>query len=126
MKNGLTTRTWQDNIWCPINIILLCTSDVSELKALKDKLLGVDGFNHVMMLVSSTSVYCIGETAYMDSFMVEFDCREGESVFNVEFINKGDGHWFKSLNNWEPIRGRVIRTREVFIFALNGKELRYK
>ncbi len=27
MKNDLTTGTWQDNIWCPINIILLCTSD---------------------------------------------------------------------------------------------------
>ncbi len=27
MKNNLTTGTWQDNIWCPINIILLCTSD---------------------------------------------------------------------------------------------------
>jgi hypothetical protein len=28
MKNDLTTRIWQDDIWCPINIILLCTSDV--------------------------------------------------------------------------------------------------
>ncbi len=28
MKNDLTTGTWQDDIWCPINIILLCTSDV--------------------------------------------------------------------------------------------------
>jgi hypothetical protein len=27
MKNDLTTGTWQDNIWCPRNIILLCTSD---------------------------------------------------------------------------------------------------
>ncbi len=27
MKNDLTTRTWQDDIWCPINIILFCTSD---------------------------------------------------------------------------------------------------
>ncbi len=27
MKNDLTTDTWQDNIWCPLNIILLCTSD---------------------------------------------------------------------------------------------------
>ncbi len=27
MKNDLTTGTWQDNIWCPIIIILLCTSD---------------------------------------------------------------------------------------------------
>ncbi len=30
MKNDLTTRTWQDNIWCPINIILLCFSDVGH------------------------------------------------------------------------------------------------
>ncbi len=28
MKNDLTTRTWQDDIWCPIIILLLCTSDV--------------------------------------------------------------------------------------------------
>jgi hypothetical protein len=30
MKNDLTTRTWQDNIRCPINIILFCTSDVLQ------------------------------------------------------------------------------------------------
>ncbi len=29
MKKDLTTGTWQDNIWCPSNIILLCTSDAS-------------------------------------------------------------------------------------------------
>ncbi len=29
MKNDLTTGTWQDDIWCPIFIILLCTSDKS-------------------------------------------------------------------------------------------------
>ncbi len=28
MKNDQTTGTWQDNIWCPIIIILFCTSDV--------------------------------------------------------------------------------------------------
>ncbi len=28
MKNDLTNGTWQDDMWCPINIILLCTSDV--------------------------------------------------------------------------------------------------
>jgi hypothetical protein len=27
MKNDLTTGTWQDDVWCPIIIILLCTSD---------------------------------------------------------------------------------------------------
>ncbi len=28
MKNDLTTGTWQDDILCPIIIILLCTSDM--------------------------------------------------------------------------------------------------
>ncbi len=28
MEHDLTTRTWQENISCPIKIILLCTSDV--------------------------------------------------------------------------------------------------
>ncbi len=28
MKHDLTTGTWQDNIWCPIHIFLICTSDV--------------------------------------------------------------------------------------------------
>ncbi len=31
MKNDLTTGTWQDNIWCPIIIILLCTSDLGMI-----------------------------------------------------------------------------------------------
>ncbi len=64
---------------------------LSKLKELKDKLPGVDKFNHIMMLESSTSVYCIGEPADMDSFMAEFDRREGVSVFNTEFINRGKG-----------------------------------
>ncbi len=33
MKNDLTTGTWQDDIWCPIFIILFCTSDVLFLLA---------------------------------------------------------------------------------------------
>ncbi len=32
MKNDLTTGTWQVNIWCSINIILLCTSDDTRTK----------------------------------------------------------------------------------------------
>jgi 4-diphosphocytidyl-2-C-methyl-D-erythritol kinase len=67
-----------------------------ELKALKDELLGVDGFDHVMMSGSGTSVYCIGEPTDMDSFMSEFDGREGVSVFNTEFINRGEGWWFEN------------------------------
>ncbi len=34
MKNDLTTGTWQDDIWCPIFIILFCTSDVGSLLVL--------------------------------------------------------------------------------------------
>ncbi len=30
MKTDLTFGTWQEDIWCPIIIILLCTSDVVE------------------------------------------------------------------------------------------------
>ncbi len=32
LKNDLTTGTWQDDIWCPIIIILLCTSDAGWLQ----------------------------------------------------------------------------------------------
>ncbi|KAL3760102.1 hypothetical protein ACHAWU_002173 [Discostella pseudostelligera] len=67
-----------------------------ELKALKDELLKVDGFDHVMMSGSGTSIYCIGEPKDMDSFMKEFDTREGVSVFNTEFINREEGIWFES------------------------------
>ncbi len=32
MKSDLTTRTWQDDIWCPIIIISFCTSnDIGRL-----------------------------------------------------------------------------------------------
>ncbi len=34
MKNDLTTGTWQDNIWCPIIIILFCTSDEVKMSIL--------------------------------------------------------------------------------------------
>jgi hypothetical protein len=34
MKNDLNTRTWQDVIWCHINIILFCTSDNGPTRTL--------------------------------------------------------------------------------------------
>ncbi len=37
MKIDLTTRTWQDNPGCPINITLVSTSDVSILMEKVDK-----------------------------------------------------------------------------------------
>jgi hypothetical protein len=46
MKNDLTTGTWQDDIGCPINIILLCTSDVATDNVIA-KLFGtVNTFHH--------------------------------------------------------------------------------
>ena len=70
-----------------------------ELKALKDELLQVDGFDHVMMSGSGTSIYCIGEPKDMNSFMNNFDTREGISVFNTEFINRDEGLWFENPDN---------------------------
>jgi 4-diphosphocytidyl-2-C-methyl-D-erythritol kinase len=70
-----------------------------ELKALKDELLKVDGFDHVMMSGSGTSIYCIGEPKDMSLFMKEFDTREGVSVFNTEFINRAEGIWFENPDN---------------------------
>ncbi len=35
IKNDLTTGTWQDDIWWPTNIILLCTSDASPTSTYK-------------------------------------------------------------------------------------------
>lgn len=70
-----------------------------ELKALKDELLEVKGFDHVMMSGSGTSIFCIGEPADKDGFMKEFDSREGVSVFNSEFINREEGCWFESPEN---------------------------
>lgn len=70
-----------------------------ELKALKDELIQVDGFDHVMMSGSGTSIYCIGEPKDMSLFMKEFDTREGVSVFNTEFINRAEGIWFENPDN---------------------------
>ena len=67
-----------------------------ELKKLKDELLEVKGFDHVMMSGSGTSIFCIGEPVDQDAFMKEFDSRDGVSVFNSEFINREEGCWFVS------------------------------
>ena len=68
-----------------------------ELKALKDDLLKVKGFDHVMMSGSGTSIFCVGEPDDMDAFMAEFNSREGVSVFPTEFIQReeGEGVWFE-------------------------------
>jgi hypothetical protein len=66
-----------------------------ELKALKDELLEVEGFDHVMMSGSGTSIFCIGEPSDKVAFMKEFDERDGVSVFNAAFTNREEGCWFQ-------------------------------
>ena len=68
-----------------------------ELKKLKEELLKVKGFEHVMMSGSGTSIFCIGEPDDMDGFLADFGSREGISVFPTEFISRkdGEGVWFE-------------------------------
>ena len=66
-----------------------------ELKALKEELLEVEGFDHVMMSGSGTSIFCIGEPSDKEAFMKEFDERDGVNVFNAAFTNREEGCWFQ-------------------------------
>jgi len=68
-----------------------------ELRELKEDLLQVKGFEHVMMSGSGTSIFCIGEADDMDGFLADFGSREGINVFPTEFISRedGEGVWFE-------------------------------
>lgn len=69
-------------------------SNLPELKALKEQLLQVDGFQHVMMSGSGTSIFCIGEPVDQDAFDQTFGQRDDLKVFFSEFINRPEGVWF--------------------------------
>jgi 4-diphosphocytidyl-2-C-methyl-D-erythritol kinase len=66
-----------------------------QLKALKDELLAVEGFDHVMMSGSGTSIFCIGEPKDWDKFQKTFGEREGINVFPAEFCSRKEGVWFE-------------------------------
>jgi len=66
-----------------------------ELRALKEELCAVEGFDHVMMSGSGTSIFCIGEPVDEGGFMEVFGEREGVSVFSTEFISREEGVWFQ-------------------------------
>jgi len=66
-----------------------------ELRRLKEELCNVEGFDHVMMSGSGTSIFCIGEPANWDSFMDNFGNREGLSVFPTEFTSRKEAVWFQ-------------------------------
>ena len=65
-----------------------------ELKALKEELLQVPGFDHVMMSGSGTSIFCLGEPENVEEFKKEFGSRKELQVFFSEFIHRPDGVWY--------------------------------
>jgi 4-diphosphocytidyl-2-C-methyl-D-erythritol kinase len=68
---------------------------VPELKALKEELLQVEGFQHVMMSGSGTSIFCLGEPEDVEAFQTNFAQRENLQVFFSEFISRPEGRWFE-------------------------------
>jgi 4-diphosphocytidyl-2-C-methyl-D-erythritol kinase len=69
-----------------------------QLRELKEELLTVEGFDHVMMSGSGTSIFCIGEPADKDNFMKTFGERDGLNVFSSEFTSRKEGQWFQEGN----------------------------
>jgi len=69
-----------------------------ELGKLKEELKSVEGFDHVMMSGSGTSIFCIGEPRDWDAFMEKFGKRKGLNVFPAEFTSRKEGVWFENMN----------------------------
>lgn len=67
-----------------------------QLGELKKEIQSVEGFDHVMMSGSGTSIFCIGEPNDWDCFMKDFGGREGLNVFPAEFISRSEGVWFQN------------------------------
>ena len=67
-----------------------------QLRELKEELQTVEGFDHVMMSGSGTSIFCIGEPKGWDDFMKKFGEREGVNIFPAEFTSRKEGQWFEN------------------------------
>ena len=70
-------------------------SCLPELKSLKEELCQVNGFKHVMMSGSGTSIFCLGEPSDKEGFEKTFGDREDVQVFFTEFIQRPEGVWFQ-------------------------------
>eukprot|EP00980_Cylindrotheca_fusiformis_P028551 scaffold22610_cov115-Cylindrotheca_fusiformis.AAC.4 len=68
---------------------------VPVLGELKDKLKQVEGFKHVMMSGSGTSIFCIGEPSDPEQFQKDFGEDPELLVFFTEFINREESTWFQ-------------------------------
>jgi 4-diphosphocytidyl-2-C-methyl-D-erythritol kinase len=61
-------------------------ANLPELEALKEELLEVDGFSHVSMSGSGTSIFCIGHPTDKAAFQEKFGGRADLKVFFSKFI----------------------------------------
>ena len=68
---------------------------VPELKELKEKLKEIEGFQHVMMSGSGTSIFCLGEPANLDTFNNLIGSLPNLQVFFAEFINRPTDSWYE-------------------------------
>jgi len=64
-----------------------------ELKDLKDELC-LQGFDHVLMSGSGTSIYCLGMPKDPEGFAEEFGSRDTLQVFFSEFMRRNPGEWY--------------------------------
>lgn len=71
-------------------------SCVPQLKELKDELLKVKGFDHVLMSGSGTSIFCLGKPADETRFLETFGKRPGLRVVQSEFISRPEGSWYSA------------------------------
>lgn len=68
---------------------------VPLLASLKEELQRVEGFQHVLMSGSGTTIFCVGEPSNKQDFMRRFGSRSDLQVFFSEFINREEGAWFE-------------------------------
>jgi 4-diphosphocytidyl-2-C-methyl-D-erythritol kinase len=71
---------------------------VPVLGELKESLKKVEGFKHVMMSGSGTSIFCLGEPEDLEQFHKDFGENEELKVFFAGFINREEGEWFQPPN----------------------------
>jgi 4-diphosphocytidyl-2-C-methyl-D-erythritol kinase len=68
---------------------------VPLLATLKQELEQEEGFQHVMMSGSGTTIFCIGEPSNKPDFIKRFGSRSDLQVFFSEFINRNNDKWFE-------------------------------
>jgi 4-diphosphocytidyl-2-C-methyl-D-erythritol kinase len=68
---------------------------VPLLATLKEELEQEEGFQHVLMSGSGTTIFCIGEPSHKQQFEEKFASRSDLQVFFSEFINRDKDKWFE-------------------------------